>query len=239
VLEYAGERFDRQFEFSAERRYLNTPKKRKNRLNIDWLALFEHEYGIEIAPGRIEKARSEVFESLKNLLGSGILERASATDPSDWAIEDIDFSEFAQSFYLEGVKIFVKTDFIFRTADGELNIVDWKTYRKARGGTGDDDQLGVYGYYAASELEEPPENVILTEVNLLNAAAERSFRLNHRLLDRAAERIENGIEKLSSLLIRSDTESNEPLPEKSFRPAPGDQCRFCNFRRICAQARLG
>ncbi|MGM0483567.1 MAG: PD-(D/E)XK nuclease family protein [Candidatus Krumholzibacteriota bacterium] len=237
VLEYAGERFDRQYQFSARRRYLDTPKKTGGKLNIDWLALFDHEYGLRIPARKLENAREEVKEGLKNLIHSDILRRASLSDSSQWIIEDIDMSEFAQSFYFRGVKIFVKTDFIFRCREGLLNIVDWKTFSGSGNNKyGGKDQLGLYGYYAVRQMNEPPENVALTEVNLLDSASEKSFRLGGKDISRAEERIEKGIEKLSSVIQGGDIEKNRPLPPGNFPPDPGVQCRFCNFRRICSDA---
>jgi len=237
VLEYAEERFEKQFQFSRQKRYLNIPKKRRGKLNIDWLALFDHEYCLDIPARRLETVRAEVRESLRNLLQSGILQRASLSETSEWLIEDIDMSEFAQSFYLRGVRIFVKTDFIYRSPDGVLNIIDWKTFRKPAGkDNGDRDQLGVYGYYAASEMKEPPDNVRLTEVNLLDSAAEKTFCLNEELVAGSEERIEKGIKKLCSVLTGSDPDRNESASPEHFPANPGTQCRTCNFKRICRDA---
>ena len=237
VLEYAGERFEKQYQFSARRRYLDTPKKTGGKLNIDWLALFDHEYGLRIPAGRLEKAREEVNEGLKNLINSDILRRASLSDSSQWVIENIDMSEFAQSFYFGGVKIFVKTDFIFRNREGLLNIVDWKTF--SGGGSnenGGKTQLGLYGFYAVSHMNEQPEKVLLTEVNLLDSASEKSFHLDYKDISRAKERIVKGVEKLSSVIHGGDIDKNRPLPPEKFPPEPGAQCRFCNFRRMCDEA---
>jgi hypothetical protein len=238
VIEYADRRFSKQYEFSAKRKYLIYPKKRKGKLNIDWLALFDHEYGVPIPPHKLEDLREEVSEALINLLESGLLRRAAdSSDSSTWLIEDIDMSEFAQSFLFEGVKVFVKTDFIFRSRKGVLNIADWKTYRgRGRAGDEDRDQLEIYGFYAASEMEEPPGNIRLTEVNLLDSASEITFLYGEDMMKHSEERIRRGIEKLSSFITGGDTGRNEPLPEEDFAASPGVQCVSCNFRRICPDA---
>lgn len=237
VIEYADERFEKQFEFSKQKRYLDSPKKSGNKLNIDWLALFDHEYGIRIPPERREKTKSEVLNSLGNLLESDLLKRLTETDPSEWIIEDIDMSEFAQNFSFKGARVFVKTDFIFRSPDNRLNIVDWKTFKDSgKREERETDQLGVYGYYAASEMNEPSDNITLIEVNLMDNASEQVFRLNGELIDKSRNRIEKGIEKLSSVLVKADIEKNEPLPSGNFTPDPGEQCRYCNFRKICGDA---
>ncbi len=241
VLSYTEERFDSQLRFSRERRYINEPKSIRGRLNIDWLALFEHEYGVGLCPGMIEKTRKEVILSIRNLLRSPVLELIAETDNSQWIIENIDFSEFAQSFTFEGVDVYVKTDFIFRSADGRLRIIDWKTYRSPDPSGSpvspeSTDQLAIYGYYAATQLSESPLNIDLVEVNLLDNAREKSMRIDRQGLLRAENRLRSGISKLASLLIDGDTERNEPLAPDRFDAFSGPRCRYCNFRRICGAA---
>lgn len=241
VIGYTEERVSSQLRFSSERRYVNQPKSVRGRLNIDWLALFEHEYGINLSFATIEKTREEIIRALKNLLKSPILELISKTDSSHWIIENIDFSEFAQSFTFKGVDVYVKTDFIFRSSDGSLKVIDWKTYRgldsgKDRAGPESADQLAIYGYYAATQLGERPANIELVEVNLLDEAREKSMRIDRKDLLRAEYRLESGISKLAGFLIDADTERNEPLPPDRFRPLSGRRCRYCNFRRICDAA---
>jgi len=234
VSAYIMERFDTQLAFSEERRYLREPKKSRGRLNIDWLALFEHEYGIGIEPERIERARGECVEAMENLIGSGILSRIARTDTSGWAIEDIDLGQFSQVFDFEGARVFAKTDFMFRGDDGTFNIVDWKTFSGESSAGKARVQLGVYGYYAASVLGEPLETIRLHEVNLLaDGAAVTEYEIGEADLDEFRGRIRAGIEKLSSVLVGADIGRNEALPPESFPGNESGGCRRCNFYRIC------
>lgn len=244
VVRYTKDRFKEQLSFSREKRYLSEPKKSGGKLNIDWLALFEHEYGEEISSKKIEKTSNEVIDGVRNLLSSRLLSDIMETDTSEWIIEDIDFAEFAQSLVFQGVKIYVKTDFIFRGDNGRLEIVDWKTYRhgikqeQAERRDPESDQLGIYAYYAASELSEPAENIELIEVNLLDNASEKRMSASQEGLARAERRLKDGISKLSAKLSAGDTERNEPLSIDHFIPNSGPACRYCNFKRICESAAL-
>jgi len=239
VISYTVESFIKQLKFSKEKRYLYEPKKVKGKLNINWLALCDHEYGIEIPEKLLTKTRHECLEAIKTLLKSPILDRISKTDSSEWVIEDIDFSEFAQSFQFEEATIFLKTDFIFRSNDNSFNIVDWKTFsgkshsynKKDAGRAGD--QLGIYGYYAATVLGEPIGNINMYEVNLLDAAREQTYTINSESLEKAVCRLKKGILKLASTLTDNDIKKNIPLPAQYFPPSRGNKCKFCNFRRIC------
>ncbi|MCD6379630.1 PD-(D/E)XK nuclease family protein [bacterium] len=239
VTSYTIESFNKQLNFSKEKRYRYEPKKIRGKLHTNWLALRDHEYGIDIPPRHIEKTRGECLKAIKALLESPILDKISKTDSSKWVIEDIDFSEFAQSFQFEKTTIFLKTDFMFRSNDGTFNIVDWKTFadnppsskKRDLGRAGD--QLGIYGYYATAILGEPIGNIKMYEINLLDAAREVVYTINKKSIERATKRINKGIAKLASVLTDNDTEKNNPLTYQYFPPNRGNKCKFCNFSIIC------
>jgi hypothetical protein len=241
VSRYTLERFETQLEFSRSKKYLTEPKKKSGRLNIDWLALFEHEYDRPIPPEKLQKTRDECLTAMKGLLESDILTVIAGTDTDGWAIENIDMAEFAQVFDFEGAKVFAKTDFMYRGTDGSFNIVDWKTFSTKssqwKNKDGQDGkarvQLGVYGYYAASILGEPLERIRLLEVNLLDGGATVEYSISNENLEEFYSHIHDGIDKLSSVLIKSDIARNEAGPPDLFPKTDNGLCRYCNFYRIC------
>ena len=241
VSRYTVERFETQLKFSGSKRYLTEPKKKGGRLNIDWLALFEHEYDRPIPPEKLQKTRDECLTSMKGLLESEILAAIAETDPDGWAIENIDLAEFAQVFDFEGAKVFAKTDFMYRGSDGSFNIVDWKTFsaknrpQKSSGGQEGKArvQLGVYGYYAASILGEPLDRIRLREVNLLDGGATVEYSISNENLEEFYRHIRGGIDKLSSVLINGDISRNEARLPDLFPKIDNGLCRYCNFYRIC------
>jgi hypothetical protein len=237
VSRYTLERFETQLEFSNSKKYLTEPKKKGGRLNIDWLALFEHEYDRPLPPEKLEKTRDECLTAMKGLLESDILAAIAETDTDGWAIENIDLAEFAQVFDFEGAKVFAKTDFMYRGTDGSFNIVDWKTFSKKNTGAGKEGkarvQLGVYGYYAVSILGEPLERIKLLEVNLLDGGAAVEYSISNDDLEKFYSHIRGGIDKLSSVLIKGDIKRNEAGPPDLFPKVDNGLCRYCNFYRIC------
>jgi hypothetical protein len=243
VIAYTLERFDTQFEFSRSRTYLTTPKKSLNRLNVDWLALFEHEYGRQIAPPVLETFRGECVRSLEALCASPFLGALLETDRAKWEIEDLDRGDFSQQFDYGGATIFVKTDFMFRATDGTLRIVDWKTNRvQSSAGTADDEprsaavQLGIYAYYASRILHEPVEALRLLEVNLLDGGRVIEHAADEASIARAEETIAAGVAKLASVIVRGDTARNEALAATQFPMIDNARCGSCNFYRICRDA---
>ncbi len=237
VSRYTLERFETQLEFSSSKKYLTEPKKKGGRLNIDWLALFEHEYGRPLSPEKLQKTRDECLTAMKGLLESDILAAIAETDPDHWAIENIDLAEFAQVFEFEGAKVFAKTDLMYRSTDGSFNIVDWKTFSAKSSGKGNTGkarvQLGVYGYYAASILGEPLDRIRLIEVNLLDGGATVEYSISNDDLEEFYRHIHDGIDKLSSVLIKGDIARNEAGPPGLFPKVDNGLCRYCNFYRIC------
>ncbi len=245
VTAYTLERFKTQFEFSREQKYLKTPKKSLESLNIDWLALIDHEYGRPVTDAALERTRSECVEAIDGLYRSPMLELIAGTDRESWDIEDLERGSFSQQFAVGGATVFVKTDFMFRGAEGGLRIVDWKTNRGGPAEALDDEeeprnaaiQLGVYAFYASRILGEPVAALRLFEVNLLDGGKTIEHAVDETSIARAGERIASGVEKLSGALVGRDTARNEALPHERFPVIDSGLCRFCNFYRICKDER--
>ncbi len=257
VTDYIEKRFHSQMKFSSSRTYLTEPKKRGDRLNIDWLALFEHEYDRRLTDEKIEKTIEECREGIRGLLDSPILHEIAKTDNRYWIIENIDLAEFAQVFDFDGAQVFAKTDFIYRGLDGTFDIVDWKTFSSAGRSTTtsseppiqndpaqapDKDhttrtgvQLGVYGYYASAVMREPLESIRLHEVNLLDNGHEILHRIDDENIDIFRDHIRAGIKKLSEVLVDEDIQKNEARGLNAFPKNVSSRCRYCNFYRICEE----
>lgn len=246
VQHYISERFEKQFDFSEKKKYLTEPKKRGNRLNIDWLALFEHEYDRPLGWEKIKETLDDCLQSMEGLLECPLLREISQTDSSHWVIENIDLAEFAQVFDFEGARVFAKTDFMFRGRDETFNIVDWKSFRKKPDEREENPeegkarvQLGVYGYYAAKILQEPLPTIRLQEVNLLDNGKVVVYSINDEDLALFYEYIKKGVAKLASVLIDGDIKSNQALPREHFPKTENNLCRYCNFYRICIEKPQG
>ena len=232
VVRYTLERFDAQLAFSRERRYLTAPKTRGGKLDIDWLALFDHEYGKPPTAERIERSKLECVRCVDGLLNGPLLGEIMATDPGSWLIEDLDRAEFSQTFTFGGVTVYAKTDLLYRDADGLLNIVDWKTGSGESRGI--DLQFGIYGYWAAKKLGEPIDSIRLREVRLAAGGDVRDRSIDEKSLERFYGRIEAGIARLADLLVDRDTGRNEARPPREFPTIDADDvCERCNFFRIC------
>lgn len=242
VMQYTKEHFEKQLSFSAQKRYATEPKKKRDKLNIHWLALLDHEYNRPIRKEKIEQTLQETISAINGFYSSPIIDVIRETATDDWIIEDIDVGSFSQNFFYEGAKVYVKTDFCFRGESETFNIVDWKTHSKNnrfeeedQGGDKTKIQLGIYSYYASRVLGEPPDMIRLFEVNLLNGGKVNEYRVDEASIPVFEEHIRNGISKLSSVLVDEDIERNIPLSVEFFPEIESPICERCNFYRICKE----
>ena len=204
-----------EFRSSREKRYLAHPKT---------CALFEHEYEVPISDYDWKKTADNMEQCLTNFYASDTFDMLKALPRQMW-LEVEDFS----SFYLNKTKIWAVLDCSFRTEDGGVTIIDWKTGRSMS-----DDvsmQLSCYAMYAMEKWGIDPENVKLIEYNLLvNQGTE--FRVTDAEIENTKAYIAGSIADMQSLLV--DVGENVPKEEEAFSKVQDERTRTrCNFRRVC------
>jgi CRISPR/Cas system-associated exonuclease Cas4 (RecB family) len=145
--------------------------------------------------------------------------------PQQMWLEVEDFS----SFKLDKTKIWAVLDCSFRTEDGGITIIDWKT---GRGMSKDVSmQLACYAMYAMEKWGVDPEKVKLIEYNLLvNQGVE--FTVGASEIENTKTYIAGSIADMQSLLV--DAGNNVPKEEESFQKVEDERTRAgCNFRKVC------
>ena len=155
---------------------------------------------------------SETFDMLKEL-------------PRQMWLEVEDFS----SFILDKTKIWAVLDCSFRTDDGGVTIIDWKTGRKMSEDVSM--QLSCYAMYAMEKWGVDPENVKLIEYNLLaNQGVE--FTVGASEIENTKTYIAGSIADMKSLL--ADVGENVPKEEEAFQKVEDERVRSsCNFQKVC------
>jgi len=204
-----------EFRSSREKRYHIKPKT---------CALFEHEYDVSISDIDWKKTADNMEQCLRNFYSSETFEMLKELPRKMW-LEVEDFS----SFKLNNTKIWAVLDCSFRTEDGGVTIIDWKTGR-----TMSEDismQLSCYAMYAMDKWGIDPENVKLNEYNLLaNQGAE--FNVSGAEIKNTKSYITGSIADMQSLLV--DVGENVPKDEEAFQKVEDDRVKAdCNFRRVC------
>ena len=132
IVDIALNQMRKELRSSREKRYLTSPKT---------CALFEHEYDLQISDADWKTTADNMEQCLRNFYSSETFSMLKELPQQRW-LEVEDFS----SFNLNNTKIWAVLDCSFRTDDGGITIIDWKT---GRGASEDVSmQLSCYAMYA-------------------------------------------------------------------------------------------
>ena len=208
------ERMRGEWRSSRDGRYRDNPKT---------LALFEHEYAVELKREVWQALSRNVSTCLRNFFRLPLLAAIRKTPPEHWSIE-----HWSKVFEFEGTPVWIAPDFGFWNDGGRLTLVDWKT------GASDADatafQLGCYALYAHEVLGVPPARVELLEVNLREPTV-TPLAWDEGRLDAIREQLRLSIRSMRAYLAEPD--ANVARREDFERTEELRICRWCNFRRVC------
>jgi PD-(D/E)XK nuclease superfamily len=208
------ERMRADWRSSRAARYRDNPKT---------VALFEHEYRVELKPEAWKALSHNVSACLRNFFRLPLLAEIRRTPPEHWSIE-----HWSKVFDFEGTMVWVAPDFGFWNADGRLGLVDWKTGGAYADGAAF--QLGCYALYARELLGVTPAQVDLYEVNLREPQVTR-HRWDDERLQAVREQLRLSIRAMKAYL--ADAEANAAVISNFERTEELRICRWCNFRAVC------
>ena len=199
---------------SRDGRYREMPKT---------LALFEHEYAVDLKREVWQMLSRNVMTCLRNFFRLPLLAAARRTAPEHWSIE-----HWSKLFDFEGTPVWIAPDFGFWNEEGRLTLVDWKT------GASDTDatafQLGCYALYAREVLGVPPSQVDLLEANLREPTV-TPLAWDDARLEHIREQLRLSIRSMRAYLVEPQT--NRARIEDFERTEELRLCRWCNFKAVC------
>ncbi len=215
LLDETVRRMRQEWRFSKSGRYRESPKEA--------VALFEHEYGIDVPDRAWQALRDHVLRCLRSFHRLPLLREIRETPRERWIlIEDI------RAFDFEGTPVYAAPDFGYWTRADRLALVDWKT------GSPDPDetavQLGCYALYARDVLDVPAERVDLLEVNLREGTV-TAHPWDEGRVEAVRERLRLSIRAMKAWL--RDPDANVAAMEDFERTEELRICRWCNFRAVC------
>ena len=215
LLDETVRRMRQEWRASRDAAYRENPKAA--------VALFEHEYAVEVGAGTWQVLREHVLRCLRMFHRLPLLEDIRRTPRERWILlEDI------RAFQFEGTPVFAAPDFGYWTTGDRLALVDWKTGRPDPEETAV--QLGCYALYARDVLDVPPEAVDLLEVNLRQGTTE-VHPWDASRVDAIRERLRLSIRGMKAWL--RDPDGNVAALEDFERTEDRRLCRWCNFRAVC------
>lgn len=189
------------------------------------LALFEHEYTIDLKPEVWQAMRANVVNCLRNFFRLPLVTAIRRTSPEHWSIE-----HWSKVFTFEGTPVWIAPDFGFWTPEGRLALVDWKTGGGSGNGAGASFQLGCYALYAHDFLGVDPERVDLLEVNLREPLV-TAHTWDAVRLAAVREQLRLSIRSMKAYL--ADPAANLAVIDDFERTEDLRICRWCNFRAVC------
>lgn len=186
--------------------------------------LSEHEYQTTVEPEDKKIVVGTVMRSLRHFFRSPTLRDAFAAGRERWlSLEEL------VSFPVEGCEVFLRMDLAFRSLDGRVVIVDWKTGR----GEGRFNEVQVAGYalYAARQGWVASPDEIQTELAYLAIPRYVRRPVDAKRLERASAFIKKSATSMRALLL--DAEANTARLDDFPMIDRPRTCRRCNFRRLC------
>ncbi|PYM20212.1 MAG: hypothetical protein DMD78_22520 [Candidatus Rokuibacteriota bacterium] len=187
------------------------------------LALFEHEYAVDLKREAWQMLSQNVKTCLRNFFRLPLLGDVRKTAPEHWSIE-----HWSKVFDFEGTPVWIAPDFGFWNDAGRLTLVDWKT------GASDADatafQLGCYALYARDVLGVEPAKVDLLEANLREPTV-TPLAWDDARLGEIREQLRLSIRAMRAYLMAPD--ANQARMEDFERTEELRICRWCNFKAVC------
>lgn len=210
----AIERMRTEWRSSRAGRYRDSPKT---------LALFEHEYAVDLKPEAWQALSRNVSTCLRHFFALPLVADIRKTPPEHWSIE-----HWSKVLDFEGTPLWIAPDFGFWTGAGRLALVDWKT-----GGANTEStsfQLGCYALYAQEMLGVKPAQVDLYEANLREPKV-TPIQWDDERLEAIRTQLRLSIRSMKAYL--ADPAVNVAVMTDFERTEELRICRWCNFRAIC------
>ena len=168
-------------------------------------------------------------DCLETFFTATSLAEARQSEPESWlACEEM------STFELFDTKIYAVPDFAYRSEDGRVHILDWKTGKPR---PEDRFQLEVYAFYAREHWDVAVEDIVCADVYLQDGETQE-LRLTTEELDLALGKIEASLAGMRELHFDAgrgpgDAARFELIPEGS---PEAFTCGSCNYREMCDRA---
>ena len=207
--------------------YLESSQKRYREHPGRAFGLFEHEYDAPLSKQDWQQVHERMEMCLDQFKNLPLLTEIQASAGANWlALENY------SRFKIEQTTIVLKPDIAWRTPEGDLMLVDWKTGKAYP----DDEnlQLGIYGLFLARYWGHNARHILGTIV-YLESGGSRQVNLDPALRNRALQEIQASgklMRKLDDRVL--DIHEDELL---AAFPQTNDcqTCKFCVFKRLCSR----
>jgi hypothetical protein len=194
------------------------------------VGLVEHEYGEPVKDEEWKRLYETVIEGgLRAFYASETFEEIRRTPRDRWlSVDELD------TWFFEGTKIWLAVDFAYRSSDGLVHLLDWKT-GKERGA--DHVQVGTYALYARQKWDVLPDGVVGGLVYLVQEdgkpAARVDVQADEPTLESCRSTMRESIGAMKAVL--TDRERNRASQADFLQIENRSACQRCPFRRPCGR----
>ncbi|WP_353933390.1 PD-(D/E)XK nuclease family protein (plasmid) [Okeanomitos corallinicola TIOX110] len=215
----------KQFEFSQQKKYRD-PKITKTAAGDSYLALRNHEYGLEIPQISIDNLYKEIKHCYQYLYSEKqfieMLQKGNEY-----------FEEYLINFKVHNCSVSAKLDLIMSYGRDKLYIIDWKISRSKTS-----DYSRQLNLYALAVLDNwrwrkyKPEELLLIEANLLQGKIIEHY-VNQENINSIDNFIYQSISQIKAL--SGDSKYNlDSLEDYDYANSPLS-CEYCNFQQMCVR----
>ena len=187
-------------------------------------------YGRAADRARLAALREKAERCLTHLLTCPVWDEMRAGAPPGGR-PDVRVIDDLAHVHVDGVKVYVAPDLVFRTPRAGWVVVDWKTGDDA----GVEEQLALYALYLRDGLGLPLRGgACECRVVHLDGAHVDTFVVTEADLTAARARVAASAGRMRQFL--ADAAANVPRPKAEFAlETHGRRCRFCNYYELCAE----
>jgi hypothetical protein len=234
VLSYAANLAEKQLEFGKAKKH-RLPNVTKSKAGLIYCALYDLEYNAGLCETQLATAREEASLALRNLLGSGILQRAA--EKGTYLV-----AQRSLSFKFADVSVSCTPDLIAFFNDRPPVIIDWKVHSFAYADYRV--QLALYALALSRvaphrdfiRFNKEPQQIGLIEYQLLKNSRRRYTLTQDDLID-TEDFIYHSVLQIQRSM---DNVPRKQLQAHQFQTARNPRaCQICQYKKICWNSKHG
>ncbi|WP_238579118.1 PD-(D/E)XK nuclease family protein [Neobacillus niacini] len=187
--------------------------------------LHEIYYNGELPQDKVDEIQKRLSVSMGNFLTS-----KTFTDIREKKEMHFVEAERFRFMFIDGVKIFIVMDFLYRDIkEGKWIIVDWKTWKES---FEDRHQLALYELYLQRVLKVKSIEEIVIRNEYLLTGTHKTYQLTETDLKKVQELFGMSVVQMQRYL--DDIIANQPMDFNQFpKTNTLKKCNRCNYRELC------
>jgi hypothetical protein len=193
--------------------------------------MIEHRYGIKVSQAEWKKVMGKIETCIDHFFKSEIFSQLVSAKTQPWGDEEWLSTEELELIELDGVRVFIMADHVWRMEDGRIEVDDWKTGRPKMT---DNEQMALYGVWAHRKWGVPIDQV-QGRLVYLQTGEERVIRCSEESVEMVRARLAADVEDMKARGLQIDPETNHCTAPMERWPMTTDEreCGWCEYQGPC------